>query len=86
MQFNPLRWKRQHLVAAIGFVVLGAIAGFFLGAYFAELKVGNLYQQYRTLDVGLVADHVRLRLQLTWSAAGAVLTALGIYCAQMMRA
>jgi hypothetical protein len=82
MRLNPLRWKREHLVALIGLAIIGALAGAVFGNYlFYEIITSHHLDSSDAAFGGIAARYMTI-----WAAIGAVGVALLTYFFQLLRA
>jgi hypothetical protein len=90
---NPLRWKREHQVALICAIILGAFCGFTFGIWSTD--------PYQTMNLVIIPDsypsgsmvhdwcckiHSRLLFGPLWGLFGAGLAAALVYIRQLLRA
>ncbi len=85
---NPLRWKREHLLAGVIFCVIGAIGGIFFAwmqSAFHAIAISNLSGEW--------ADYSRVFLvwlrdayYWPWPTMGALVAGLSFYAARLLKA
>lgn len=79
--YNPLHWKRRHLVGAAGLILLAGAAGAAAGDYYAF----RLLSRYAADPFAAEFAGIYLARRVAFGALAASAAATVIYCIQLFR-